>query len=139
MVYSNLVYEAMNLCFKAHLNQYDKSGAPYVFHPFYLASKLDKEDEVVVALLHDVLEDSDYLIDHFPSHIIEAVKCMTHLDGEDYFTYIYRIKENELAKRVKIEDLKHNSDLSRLLEVTDKDLKRVQKYQKALAILEGSM
>lgn len=140
MIYTDLTKKALKLCFEAHKNQYDKSGMPYVFHPFHLAEQMTTEETTVVALLHDVVEDTDYTIADltemgFPKAITDAIGLMTHEKGVDYFEYVAAIKENPIAKAVKIADLTHNSDLSRLDEVTEKALNRREKYQKALKML----
>lgn len=140
MIYTNLTKKALKLCFEAHKAQYDKSGMPYVFHPFHLAEQMTTEETTVVALLHDLVEDTDYTIADltemgFPKAITEAIGLMTHGEGVDYFAYVAAIKENPIAKAVKIADLTHNSDLTRLDEVTEKALSRREKYQKALKML----
>lgn len=140
MIHTELTKKALVLSFNKHKDQIDKSGIPYVYHPFIVASKMQSEEQVCVALLHDVLEDTnttalDLMKEGFPNPIIEAVLTMTHKANEDYFTYIKRIKANPIARIVKIADLKHNSDLTRLNEVTDADLQRIEKYKKALAMI----
>ena len=140
MIYTDLTKKALKLCFEAHKNQYDKSGMPYVFHPFHLAEQMTTEETTVVALLHDLVEDTDYTIADltemgFPKAITEAIQLMTHGEGVDYFAYVAAIKENPIAKAVKIADLTHNSDLTRLDEVTEKALSRREKYQNALKML----
>ncbi len=101
---------------------------------------MDNEKSTIVALLHDVIEDTnvtikDIILLCFDNDIINATETLTHNRNDDYMTYINKIKNNPLAKTVKIADLKHNSDLSRLKKITDKDLLRVKKYEKALCIL----
>ena len=140
MIYTELTKKALKLCFEAHKNQYDKSDMPYVFHPFHLAEQMTTEETTVVALLHDLVEDTDYTIKDlteigFPKAITDAIQLMTHGEGVDYFAYVAAIKENPIAKAVKIADLTHNSDLTRLDEVTEKALSRREKYQKALKML----
>lgn len=140
MIYTPLTKIALKICFEAHKNQVDKSGLPYVFHPFHLAEQMNDEKTVVVALLHDVLEDSDTSEDdlkkyRFGDDVIEALRLLTHNPEEDYFVYINRIKSNHIAKTVKLADLKHNSDLSRLDSVKQKDVSRAEKYQKAMRLL----
>ena len=131
----------MKLCFEAHKEQKDKSGLPYVFHPFHLAEQMKDEYTTVVALLHDVVEDTEVTLDdlrkEFPADIVDAIALMTHDDNEDYMSYVARIKQNPIAKAVKIADLTHNSDTTRLDTVTDKDIQRVQKYKKALELLKN--
>lgn len=131
---------ALKLCFEAHKNQKDKSGLPYVFHPFHLAEQMKDENTTIVALLHDIVEDTPCTIDElrnigFDNQIIEAISIMTHNESVPYMEYIRQVKLNPIAKAVKLADLKHNSDLTRLDMITEKDLKRVEKYQTAISIL----
>ncbi|MBR5290937.1 MAG: bifunctional (p)ppGpp synthetase/guanosine-3',5'-bis(diphosphate) 3'-pyrophosphohydrolase [Erysipelotrichaceae bacterium] len=141
MIYTELTKKAMKLCFEAHKEQKDKSGLPYVFHPFHLAEQMKDEHTTVVALLHDVVEDTEVTLDdlrkEFPADVVDAIALMTHDDNEDYMSYVARIKQNSIAKAVKIADLTHNSDTTRLDTVTDKDIQRVQKYRKALELLNN--
>ena len=132
---------ALKLCFEAHKNQLDKSGMPYVFHPFHLAEQMTTEEETTTALLHDVVEDTAYTLEDlrnmgFSEKILQAVSLLTHDKNTEYFAYIEKIRENAIAKAVKLADLRHNSDLSRLDTIDEKALKRCEKYQKAIALLE---
>ncbi len=131
---------ALELALQAHTGQVDKAGNPYILHPMKLAANQKTHDGVVVALLHDAVEDSDLTIDElkerFPAHLTEAIELLTHSKDVEYFDYIQKISQNELAKAVKIQDLLHNSDLSRLKEITDKDRERAAKYKKALEMLQ---
>lgn len=140
MIYTNLTKKALSLCFEAHKNQLDKSGMPYVFHPFHLAEQMETVETVVVALLHDIVEDTDYTIDDlknmgFPNTVTDAIALMTHDANTEYMDYVARIKTNPIAKAVKLADLRHNSDTTRLDKVTEKDLKRVEKYTAAIKFL----
>ena len=131
---------ALKIATEAHKGQVDKAGIPYINHPLTVASFVDTEEEKIVALLHDTIEDTNIteqdLIDYgFPNEIVEAVKLLTHNKNVPYMDYVAKIKDNELARKVKIADLTHNSDLSRLKEITEKDKKRYEKYQKALLYL----
>lgn len=140
MIYSSLTKLAMRICLQAHEGQTDKGGFPYVLHPFHVAEQMKTEDEIVLALLHDVVEDSDMTISELaelgiPDNILSALQLMTREKGVPYLEYIWKISKNPLAKRVKIADLQHNSDLSRLKEVTEKDKKRKKKYEIAVGIL----
>ena len=141
MIYTPKTKMALQLCFEAHKEQVDKSGMPYVFHPFHLAEQMQTEETTVVALLHDVVEDTDYTIDDlknmgFGKTITDAIALMTHADGVDYMDYVRAIKNNPIAKAVKLADLKHNSDLTRLNVVDEKALNRKEKYSKAIKLLE---
>ena len=142
MLYTPLTKKALVLCFEAHKDQVDKSGMPYVFHPFHLAEQMQTELEVCVALLHDVMEDTDATADDlrsqgFPEDIVAALELLTHDMSEPYLEYVERVAQNPLAAKVKRADLQHNSDLTRFDgEPTERDLERHKKYQKALAILD---
>lgn len=140
MIYTDTTKKALKLCFEAHKNQVDKTGLPYVFHPFHLAEQMDDEISTVCALLHDVVEDTPYtFLDlknmGFDDAVIEVLTLLTHENDVDYFDYVKKIKTNETAKKVKLADLKHNSDLSRLNEIDEWALKHNEKYAKALLIL----
>lgn len=141
MIYTPNTKKAMKLCFEAHKDQTDKSGMPYVFHPFHLAEQMETEETTIVALLHDVVEDTDYTLEDltdmgFGESVIEALSLLTHDDAVDYMDYVRAIKDNPIAMAVKLADLRHNSDLSRMDEITEKVLARREKYLKALAFLE---
>ena len=144
MIYTELTKKALKICFNAHKEQVDKTGMPYVFHPFHLAEQMDCEDSVCVALLHDVVEDSsvtfeDLIKEGFNNNIISALKLLTHNDGTPYMEYVKKIKENQIATKVKLADLKHNSDLSRLdLEVDEKP-KKYELYKEAIEYLESDL
>ncbi len=142
MIYTDLTKKAMKLCFDAHKDQVDKSGLPYVFHPFHLAEQMTDEETTITALLHDVVEDTAYTLDDlrgigFPESVMTAIGLMTHDDGTPYLEYVARLKDNRIARTVKLADLRHNSDMSRLDVVDEKALTRAEKYKKAIALLEG--
>lgn len=125
---------------RAHKGQVDKAGAPYIVHPETVASFVTKDDEKIVAYLHDVIEDTpcqlrDLENAGFSSEIIKAVDLLTRKTGQSYKQYLKLVKTNELARVVKLADLKHNSDLSRLTHVTENDIKRLKKYQDAIVFL----
>lgn len=141
MIYTEKTKKALKFCFEAHKDQLDKSGMPYVFHPFHLADQMETEETTIVALLHDVVEDTDYTLDDleklgFDKPIIEALALLTHDDSTPYMDYVLAAKQNPIAKAVKLADLRHNSDLSRLDVVTEKALERREKYLKAISLLE---
>ena len=140
MIYTNLTKKALKFCFEAHKDQLDKTGMPYVFHPFHLAEGMDDEISTVCALLHDVIEDTEYTFDDlfamgFPGEVIEVLRLLTHDESKPYMDYVKRIAKNETAKKVKIADLMHNSDTSRLDTVDEWAEKRNAKYKEALRIL----
>lgn len=140
MIYTDLTKKAMKLSFEAHKDQLDKSGIPYVYHPFHLAEQMNTEETVVVALLHDVVEDTEYTIQDmiemgFPQSVTDALTLMTHSKNVPYLEYVVKLKENPIAREVKIADLRHNSDVSRLDTVDEKAIARIEKYKMAIAIL----
>ena len=113
-----------------------------MFHPFHLAEQMTDEVTTIVALLHDVIEDTAYTLDDlrsmgFPVEALDALALLTHDKNVPYMDYVSRIKKNPIAKAVKLADLRHNSDLSRLDTPDNKALERVQKYRNAIALLEG--
>ena len=121
----------------------DKSGLPYVFHPFHLAEQMEDEDTIIVALLHDVVEDTEVTFADlaemgFSRQVIGAIQAMTHPEGVPYMEYVARLRNNPIARRVKLADLRHNSDLSRLDQVDETALARVRKYRAAIELLEMS-
>jgi (p)ppGpp synthase/HD superfamily hydrolase len=144
MIYTPLTKKALKLCFDSHKEQTDKTGMPYVFHPFHLAEEMDDEISTVCALLHDVVEDTEATFEDlyrmgFPSEVIEVLKLLTHEDGVPYMDYVEKISHNPTAVKVKIADLKHNSDLSRMDEgeIDGYALERTEKYKAALRFLNG--
>ena len=143
MIYTDKTKKAMKLCYEAHKNQVDKSGLPYVFHPAHVAEQMTDEATTIVALLHDVVEDTDYTLEDlaaegFGKDILEAVALMTHEDDVPYLDYVAKLKDNPIARAVKLADLAHNSDLSRIGEIDDETRERLEKYQKAIALLKGN-
>lgn len=131
--YTALTRKAMRICYAAHEGQVDKSGVPYVFHPLHLAEQMETEEEICTALLHDVVEDTKWTLaeleaEGFPASVLDAVRLLTREKDVSYMAYIERLSGNRIAKKVKLADLEHNSDLTRLLEVTERDLRRQEKY-----------
>ena len=131
---------ALPIATEAHRGQFDKAGIDYIEHPIYVASQVDTEEEKAVALLHDVIEDSpvsaeELLQAGLPETVVTAVQVLTKKKEQDYQTYLETVKKNPLARVVKLADLKHNSDLSRLSSITEKDRERLKKYKKAIDFL----
>ena len=147
MVYTPLTNKALRFAYNAHHGQLDYNGIPYIFHPLHLAEQMDDEISCCTALLHDVVEDTDYTLEdlrlEFPEEVVDVVALLTHDDNSehnnaDYFDYIRRIRSHPIAKKVKLADLAHNSDQSRYVGsgLTEEQLAYwKQKYQKALEIL----
>lgn len=142
VIYTAMTKKAMILMYKVHQNQRDRGGIPYVFHPWHVAEQMDDENSTTVALLHDVVEDGAVSLDHlrgagFAEEIIEALELLTRHKGQNYFDYIEKLAPNPLARRVKLADLAHNQDVSRLDEVDAAARRRIKKYQKAQRYLEA--
>ena len=136
----SMVDLALSIARQAHEGQLDKAGVDYIKHPIYVASQVESEEEKAVALLHDVLEDSsitaeELLIAGLPEEIVTAVQVLTKQPMQAYQAYLETLKTNPLARVVKLADLKHNSDLSRLTSITKKDRDRLKKYKKAIDFL----
>ena len=127
--------KAIALMFEKHKNQVDKSGMPYVFHPFHVAEQMTDENTTIVALLHDIIEDTDVTFEDlrkngFSDEVIEALTFLTHDPNINYYDYVERVGENDIARAVKIKDLEHNMDLSRIDNPTEKEYNRLEKYKK---------
>ena len=142
MIYTELTKKAINIAYKAHDGQLDRSGIPYIFHPMHIADQMTTEETCIVAILHDVVEDTDVTLEElkeagFGEDIIHAIDLLTHRDGVPYLDYVRALKDDPIASVVKLADLNHNSDRSRLSVITKKDEQRFLKYQKAKEILQG--
>lgn len=143
MIYTEMTKKALQLCFQAHKNQVDRSGMPYVFHPFHLAEQMNEEAAAITALLHDVAEDTDYTLQDirnmgFPKEALDALALLTHDKEEPYMEYVCRAACDPVARAVKLADLTHNSDLSRLNTVTEEDRRRVEKYKIAKQLVQNT-
>ena len=113
MIYTNTIVECLRFVEEVHHGQYDKLGVPYVLHPVAVAEQMTTEKEILVALLHDVVEDTSVTLDDlrdrgYSDEVVAAVDILTRRSGEPYSTYIERVSTNELARRVKLADLRHN-------------------------------
>ena len=121
----------------AHEGQVDKAGKPYIKHPMRVMNMGKTVEEKIAGVLHDVVEDSDWTFEMLekegiPKDVMDALRCVTKLsEDEDYDHFIERVKTNPLAVKVKLNDLKDNMDITRLGEVTEKDLARLNKYIRA--------
>jgi (p)ppGpp synthase/HD superfamily hydrolase len=135
---------AVRIAAEAHEGQKDKSGAPYLLHPLRMMLRMQSDVARMAAILHDVVEDSDWTLDGlraegFSAEVVEAVDCLTHREDESYEAFVKRVKGNALARQVKLADLEDNMNLKRLSEVTSKDLARLEKYHRAWLALTGEM
>lgn len=137
----NYIGIALEIARKAHVGQVDKAGVDYINHPETVASFVKSAEEKATAYLYDVLEDTKITVNdlknaRIPDNVIEAVQVLTKDRNTPYFDYLRQVKASPYARIVKLADLKHNSDFSRLLSITDKDLERLEKYKQATEFLE---
>jgi (p)ppGpp synthase/HD superfamily hydrolase len=142
MIYTEMTKKALQISFDAHRNQLDRAGLPYVYHPYHLAERMEDETSVCAALLHDVVEDTELTFDDLiaqgiSQEVVDALRLLTHPEGMPYMEYVRRIAAsgNPHAIRVKLADLHHNSDLTRLPRVDEAALKRREKYLAAISLL----
>lgn len=140
MIYTTLTKKAIRIAFDAHKDQTDKTGLPYIHHPFHLAELMTDEYSTCVALLHDVVEDTDITFEQleaegFPPEVMDSLRLMTHDDAVPYMDYVAALKPNPIARAVKLADLAHNSDMTRLDTVDEWSLRRAEKYKAATRLL----
>ena len=144
MIYTDMTNKALKIMFDKHKNQVDKAGVPYVFHPFHVAESMPNEDTTCVALLHDTIEDTDLTLEDlkkegFNDNVLSALSLMTHTDDMDYYDYVARLSLNPISATVKISDLNHNSDISRLTNVDDAAIQRLEKYKVCIEFLKSQL
>ena len=135
------IEEAIVLAANGHKGQKDKAGASYILHPLRLLTKMTTTDEMLAAVLHDIVEDTDYTLDDLkslgcPDNVLEAINLVTNKDNEDYMEKMARIKTNSIARKVKLADLEDNMNIARLPAVTSKDINRLDKYILAMNYLK---
>ena len=136
--------KAIAIAAQAHQEQCDKAGAPYILHPLRMMLRMSSETEMMAAILHDVVEDTDWTLDKlrqagFSDEVVQAVECLTHRDRETYEEFIVRVRTNAIARKVKLADLEDNMDMRRLSALTEKDAQRLHKYHQAwLALRQDS-
>jgi len=133
---------AIAIAAEAHQGQVDKAGAPYILHPLRVMMRLSSADERIVGVLHDVVEDTGWTFEDlakegFSSAAIDALRSVTKLEGEAYEDFVLRASRNAIGAKVKLADLADNSDMSRIANPTEKDYKRLAKYQRAIRTLSG--
>jgi len=140
----NPIDVALKIALEAHAGQFDKAGAPYILHPLRLMHQFKQENAQIAAILHDVVEDSEFTLDDlseagFSTVVLEAVAALTRGDQEDYAEFIDRVAQNRLAIEVKIADIRDNLNLERMDELEDRDLKRIKRYHQALKRLTSQL
>jgi (p)ppGpp synthase/HD superfamily hydrolase len=134
---------AIRIATEAHEGQKDKAGAPYILHVLRVMLSMTSDAERIVAVLHDVVEDTPWTLDAlraegFGADIVAAIGCLTHREGETYDAFIQRVSTNDMSRRVKLADLADNANLSRFQAPTEQDRARVLKYEKAMQLLKAS-
>ena len=136
-----MINKALNIAYKAHHGQKDKGNVPYIFHPYHIAEKFNNETDICVAILHDVLEDTfvskEELEGYFPKEVIEPLVLLTRSTHDTYFEYIKNICSNPIARKVKIEDIKHNLVFERI-QNKKRNEKLEKRYLKALEMLKNN-
>ena len=144
MIYTEKTIKAIKLMYDVHKDQVDKAGIPYPFHPFTVAFNMKDEVTTCVGLLHDVVEDTDITLDNlremgFGDEVVNALTKLTHADGQDYYEYVADLSTDPVAIQVKLADLRHNSDLSRLEDINNRAIERFQKYNICIPFLEHQL
>lgn len=138
-----LIEQSLTIALRAYAGKVDKAGREYIHHPLRVMAKMHTDLEMAVALLHDVIEDSDIsaeqlLAEGMPAQVVDAILCLTKGEGEDYQQFVARAKRNAIARKVKIADIEDNINLLRLAAVTERDLERVKKYHAAWRFLNDA-
>ncbi len=133
---TDIIEKSLSIALEAHKGQRDKAGESYILHPLRIAHNFSDPEYIATALLHDVIEDSDYteqklLGEGIPSQVVEAVKALTKPKGVDYMQYLQGVKANEIARQVKLKDIEDNLNVLRLESLDVEDLERVERYHKA--------
>lgn len=132
---------AIQIAVEAHAGVKDRGGKAYILHPLSVMMRVETDAEKIVAVLHDVIEDTGWTFDNlreegFSEEIIEALGSVTKTsDEEDYDQFVLRAQKNEIGRKVKIADIKENLDVTRLGNLTEKDTARINKYKNALRLL----
>lgn len=139
-----LLEEAIALAVEAHRGQRDRAGAPYVLHPLRMMFRVETDTEKVTALLHDVVEDTEWTLEGlrergFPEEVVEAVDRLTRREGEEYDAFVQRAAAHPVARRVKIADLEDNMDIRRTGRVDHGDVERLDRYLRAWRTLTADL
>jgi (p)ppGpp synthase/HD superfamily hydrolase len=135
---------AIAIAAEAHAGQTDKAGAPYILHPLRMMMGLTSDEERIVAVLHDVCEDCPgwpferLRGEGFSEEILAALDSVTKRDGEPYEEFALRAAANSIGRRVKLADLRDNSDLSRIANPSVEDHERIAKYARAIELIRNS-
>ncbi|WP_308721962.1 HD domain-containing protein [Paenibacillus polysaccharolyticus] len=135
------IESAISLALQAHKGQLDKGGQPYILHPLAVMNRVESMEEKIVAVLHDVIEDSEVTLEElrglgFSEEILTAIQLLTRSTEDSYEEFIEKTTTNRTARNVKIADIKENMNISRIMNPTEEDYNRLEKYRKALERLE---
>jgi (p)ppGpp synthase/HD superfamily hydrolase len=138
----DLIEKSLEIALKAYSGQKDKAGETYILHPLRIMAKMESTEERCIALLHDVIEDSeitaeDLIAQGLPKNVVVAIEALTKNNGENYEDFVDRVMKNALATKVKIADIEDNINVLRLNSINDTDLQRVAKYHRAWKKLSG--
>ncbi|WP_206098672.1 HD domain-containing protein [Paenibacillus silvae] len=133
---------AISIALEAHKGQLDKGGNPYILHPLAVMNRVETIEEKIVAVLHDVIEDTEVTIEQlrelgFSEEIVKAIGLLTRSEEDSYEQFIEKTTTNRIARNVKIADIQENMNLSRIKNPTEQDYNRLEKYKKAMERLEG--
>ncbi len=136
--------EAIAVAAQAHRGQRDRAGAPYILHPLRMMFAVQTDAERMAAVLHDVVEDTDWTLDAlrergFPEQVVTAVDHLTRREGESYEAFVRRAAAHPAARRVKVADLEDNMDVRRMGTVSADDAERLTKYHRAWRLLTGDL
>ncbi len=137
-----LLGKAIALAAEAHRDQVDRAGQAYILHPIRVMMRMDSDVEKMVAVLHDVVEDTDWTLEDlreagFPDIVIEAVDGMTHREDETYTAYVKRASTNAIARKIKLADLEDNMNVRRVAHLTDEEVERLKRYHRHWLMLQG--
>lgn len=131
-----ILQKAIEIATEAHKNQRDRAGKPYIGHISRVMQAGETQEERIAGILHDIVEDTSWSFEDLlnigiPIDIVDAIRCLTKMENEPYDQFIERVKTNPIAIAVKLNDLHDNMDMTRLPEITDKDIERLLKYHRA--------
>ncbi|HRH44160.1 MAG TPA: hypothetical protein PKY82_21185 [Pyrinomonadaceae bacterium] len=133
--------DAISIASLAHKGQIDKAGSPYILHPLRMMMQMKSETAMMVAVLHDVVEDckgwtfNRLRKNGFSEEVLAALDCVTSRSSESYEDFIKRVQTNPIAREVKIADLEDNMNIRRINELQPKDLERLEKYHRSWCLL----
>jgi (p)ppGpp synthase/HD superfamily hydrolase len=137
------VEDAVSIAAQAHKGQKDKAGAAYLLHPLRMMLRMTSEAAMMAAVLHDVVEDTDWTLERLraegvPAEVVAAVDCLTHREGESYHEFVERVRTNPIARQVKVADLEDNMNIRRINQLGANDLERLEKYHRAWCVLTAA-